>query len=135
MDLDERHCTIYGSHSIQWKIFTILINSLTYDKFPNIEHRISRISLMNQYFKVPMNLFFQFRLYYTNFHEIFTELAQRLDYVLQAVGIGRNYLYSVTAHTAYWNNCDVAYFVLTKLFPGLETWCLLITIRFQMVPM
>ncbi|KAJ8674260.1 hypothetical protein QAD02_005522 [Eretmocerus hayati] len=49
------------------------------------------------------------------------ELAQRLDYVLQAVGIGRNYLYSVTAHTAYWSNCDVAYFVLTKAFPTLET--------------
>ncbi|XP_058790056.1 phospholipase DDHD1-like isoform X2 [Phymastichus coffea] len=49
------------------------------------------------------------------------ELAQRLDYVLQAVGIGRNYLYSVTAHTAYWTNCDVAYFVLTRTFPTLET--------------
>ncbi|XP_014226688.1 phospholipase DDHD1-like isoform X1 [Trichogramma pretiosum] len=49
------------------------------------------------------------------------ELSQRLDYVLQAVGIGRNYLYSVTAHTAYWSNCDVAYFVLTRIFPSLET--------------
>ncbi|XP_016843553.1 phospholipase DDHD1 isoform X2 [Nasonia vitripennis] len=49
------------------------------------------------------------------------ELSQRLDYVLQAVGIGRNYLYSVTAHTAYWTNCDVAYFVLTRIFPTLET--------------
>ncbi|XP_011139181.1 phospholipase DDHD1 [Harpegnathos saltator] len=49
------------------------------------------------------------------------ELAQRLDYVLRAVGLGRNYLYTVTAHTAYWNNYDVAYFVLTRLFPTLET--------------
>ncbi|XP_020282078.1 phospholipase DDHD1-like [Pseudomyrmex gracilis] len=49
------------------------------------------------------------------------ELAQRLDYVLRAVGLGRNYLYTVTAHTAYWNNYDVAYFVLTRLFPNLET--------------
>lgn len=49
------------------------------------------------------------------------ELAQRLDYVLRAVGLGRNYLYTVTAHTAYWNNYDVAYFVLTRLFPALET--------------
>ncbi|KYN08226.1 Phospholipase DDHD1 [Cyphomyrmex costatus] len=49
------------------------------------------------------------------------ELAQRLDYVLRAVGLGRNYLYTVTAHTAYWNNYDVAYFVLTRLFPMLET--------------
>lgn len=49
------------------------------------------------------------------------ELAQRLDYVLRAVGLGRNYLYTVTAHTGYWNNYDVAYFVLTRLFPTLET--------------
>ncbi|XP_039302029.1 phospholipase DDHD1 isoform X2 [Solenopsis invicta] len=49
------------------------------------------------------------------------ELAQRLDYVLRAVGLGRNYLYTVTAHTAYWSNYDVAYFVLTRLFPTLET--------------
>ncbi|XP_014219125.1 phospholipase DDHD1-like [Copidosoma floridanum] len=49
------------------------------------------------------------------------ELPQRLDYGLQAVGIGRNYLYTVTAHTAYWTNCDVAYFVLTKIFPCLES--------------
>ncbi|KAH0954763.1 hypothetical protein HN011_008314 [Eciton burchellii] len=49
------------------------------------------------------------------------ELAQRLDYVLRAVGLGRNYLYTVTAHTGYWSNYDVAYFVLTRLFPTLET--------------
>lgn len=49
------------------------------------------------------------------------ELTQRLDYVLRAVGLGRNYLYTVTAHTAYWNNYDVAYFVLTRLFPTPET--------------
>ncbi|RLU26939.1 hypothetical protein DMN91_000738 [Ooceraea biroi] len=49
------------------------------------------------------------------------ELAQRLDYVLRAIGLGRNYLYTVAAHTAYWSNYDVAYFVLTRLFPTLET--------------
>ncbi|XP_067214663.1 phospholipase DDHD1-like isoform X2 [Linepithema humile] len=49
------------------------------------------------------------------------ELTQRLDYVLRAVGLGRNYLYTVAAHTAYWNNYDVAYFVLTRLFPTLES--------------
>ncbi|XP_012273270.1 phospholipase DDHD1 [Orussus abietinus] len=49
------------------------------------------------------------------------ELSQRLDYVLRAVGLGRNYLYTVTAHTAYWSNYDVAFFVLTRLFPTLET--------------
>ncbi|XP_015126748.1 phospholipase DDHD1 [Diachasma alloeum] len=49
------------------------------------------------------------------------ELEQRLDYVLRAGAMGRNYLYTVRAHTAYWNNYDVAYFVLTRLFPNLET--------------
>ncbi|KAK0181259.1 hypothetical protein PV327_003557 [Microctonus hyperodae] len=49
------------------------------------------------------------------------ELEQRLDYVLRAGGLGRNYLYTVTAHTAYWSNYDVAFFVLTRLFPNLET--------------
>ncbi|XP_076231435.1 phospholipase DDHD1 isoform X3 [Calliopsis andreniformis] len=48
------------------------------------------------------------------------ELAQRLDYVLRAT-LGRNYLYTVAAHTTYWSNYDVAYFVLTRLFPTLET--------------
>ncbi|XP_024936658.1 phospholipase DDHD1 isoform X2 [Cephus cinctus] len=49
------------------------------------------------------------------------ELEQRLDYVLRAVGLGRTYLSTVTAHTGYWSNYDVAYFVLTRLFPTLET--------------
>ncbi|KZC04611.1 PREDICTED: phospholipase DDHD1-like [Dufourea novaeangliae] len=48
------------------------------------------------------------------------ELTQRLDYVLRA-SLGRNYLYTVAAHTTYWSNYDVAYFVLTRLFPALET--------------
>ncbi|CAK9810627.1 Phospholipase DDHD1 [Anthophora quadrimaculata] len=48
------------------------------------------------------------------------ELAQRLDYVLRA-SLGRNYLYTLAAHTTYWSNYDVAYFVLTRLFPTLET--------------
>ncbi|XP_031843425.1 phospholipase DDHD1 isoform X2 [Nomia melanderi] len=48
------------------------------------------------------------------------ELSQRLDYVLRA-SLGRNYLYTVAAHTTYWSNYDVAYFVLTRLFPTLET--------------
>ncbi|XP_053992213.1 phospholipase DDHD1-like isoform X1 [Hylaeus volcanicus] len=48
------------------------------------------------------------------------ELAQRWDYVLRA-SLGRNYLYTVAAHTTYWSNYDVAYFVLTRLFPTLET--------------
>ncbi|XP_043516714.1 phospholipase DDHD1-like isoform X2 [Frieseomelitta varia] len=48
------------------------------------------------------------------------ELTQRLDYVLRA-SLGRNYFYTLAAHTTYWSNYDVAYFVLTRLFPTLET--------------
>ncbi|XP_026668431.1 phospholipase DDHD1-like [Ceratina calcarata] len=48
------------------------------------------------------------------------ELTERLDYVLRA-SLGRNYLYTLAAHTTYWSNYDVAYFVLTRLFPTLET--------------
>ncbi|XP_006610640.1 phospholipase DDHD1-like isoform X1 [Apis dorsata] len=48
------------------------------------------------------------------------ELTQRLDYVLRA-SLGRNYFYTLAAHTTYWSNYDVAYFVLTRLFPALET--------------
>ncbi|XP_068988288.1 phospholipase DDHD1-like isoform X1 [Bombus flavifrons] len=48
------------------------------------------------------------------------ELTERLDYVLRA-SLGRNYFYTLAAHTTYWSNYDVAYFVLTRLFPTLET--------------
>ncbi|XP_051153542.1 phospholipase DDHD1-like isoform X2 [Leptopilina boulardi] len=48
------------------------------------------------------------------------ELNHRLDYVLRPSGLGRNYLTTLTSHTGYWNNYDVAYFVMTKLFPNLE---------------
>jgi hypothetical protein len=44
----------------------------------------------------------------------------RLDYVLRETNLGGSYLSALTSHTAYWNNYDVAYFVLTRLFPDLE---------------
>ena len=52
---------------------------------------------------------------------VFVELSHRLDYVLRPSGLGRNYLTTLTSHTGYWHNYDVAYFVMTKLFPNLET--------------
>ncbi|XP_021941113.1 phospholipase DDHD1-like isoform X2 [Zootermopsis nevadensis] len=45
---------------------------------------------------------------------------QRLDYVLRETNLAGSYFSALTSHTAYWNNYDVAYFVLTRLFPDLE---------------
>ena len=42
------------------------------------------------------------------------------DYVLRETNLGGSYLSALTSHTAYWSNYDVAYFVLTRLFPDLE---------------
>jgi hypothetical protein len=40
--------------------------------------------------------------------------------VLRETNLGGSYLSALTSHTAYWSNYDVAYFVLTRLFPDLE---------------
>ncbi|KAL1463481.1 hypothetical protein WDU94_015229 [Cyamophila willieti] len=49
-------------------------------------------------------------------------LEHRLDYVLRDRygGSKGNYISAMTSHTGYWNNYDVAYFVVTRLFPDLE---------------
>lgn len=49
-------------------------------------------------------------------------LEHRIDYALKDTygGTTRGYLSAMTSHTAYWNNYDVAYFILTRLFPDLE---------------
>ncbi|KAI5711214.1 hypothetical protein M8J75_015110 [Diaphorina citri] len=49
-------------------------------------------------------------------------LEHRLDYALKDTygGTTRGYLSAMTSHTAYWNNYDCAYFILTRLFPTLE---------------
>lgn len=51
-------------------------------------------------------------------------LEHRLDYVLKVSGSlglsARTYLNVFSCHTAYWNNDDVAFFVLTRLFPELD---------------
>ncbi|XP_049941476.1 phospholipase DDHD1-like isoform X1 [Schistocerca serialis cubense] len=48
------------------------------------------------------------------------KLPHRLDYLLRETNLGGSYLSALTSHTAYWSNYDVAYFVLTRLFPHLE---------------
>lgn len=60
------------------------------------------------------------KIYNVKYFSLLLELTQRLDYVLRA-SLGRNYFYTLAAHTTYWSNYDVAYFVLTRLFPALET--------------
>ena len=45
-------------------------------------------------------------------------LAYRMDYCVRESG--NSYIAAVTSHTSYWGNKDIAFFVLTKLFPELE---------------
>jgi len=45
-------------------------------------------------------------------------LAYRMDYILKETG--NTYIAAITSHTAYWNNPEVAYFMLTKLHPDIE---------------
>lgn len=47
-------------------------------------------------------------------------LEHRLDYALRDSNLGGPYISAITSHTDYWRNYDVAYFVLTRLFPDLE---------------
>lgn len=47
-------------------------------------------------------------------------LEHRLDYALRDSNLGGPYISAITSHTDYWRNYDVAYFVLTRLFPSLE---------------
>lgn len=43
-------------------------------------------------------------------------LPYRIDYTLKDSGITNNYIWAITSHTSYWNNYDVAYFILSHLF-------------------
>lgn len=56
-------------------------------------------------------------LYYFNF---VLGLDYRLDYILRESNLGVSYLSALTSHTAYWTNYDVAYFILTQIFPEFE---------------
>ena len=47
-------------------------------------------------------------------------MEYRLDYILRESNLGVSYLSALTSHTAYWTNYDVAYFVLTQIFPEFE---------------
>lgn len=43
-----------------------------------------------------------------------------MDYAIRETGLAMNYWSAITSHTSYWTNFDVAYFVLSRLFPDLE---------------
>lgn len=43
-------------------------------------------------------------------------LPYRIDYMLRDSFITNNYIWAITSHTNYWNNYDVAYFILSRLF-------------------
>ena len=45
-------------------------------------------------------------------------LAYRMDYCVRETG--NSYKAAVTSHTSYWSNKDIAFFILTKMFPELE---------------
>ena len=45
-------------------------------------------------------------------------LAYRMDYCVRETG--NSYVAAVTSHTSYWANKDIAFFILTKMFPELE---------------
>jgi hypothetical protein len=45
-------------------------------------------------------------------------LAYRMDYCVRESG--NSYVAAVTSHTSYWANKDIAFFILTKMFPELE---------------
>uniref|UniRef100_A0A1B6CIH6 DDHD domain-containing protein n=1 Tax=Clastoptera arizonana TaxID=38151 RepID=A0A1B6CIH6_9HEMI len=54
-------------------------------------------------------------------------LEHRLDYIIKVSGTlgtlgssARSYLNMLSCHTSYWNNEDVAFFILTRLFPELD---------------
>lgn len=47
-------------------------------------------------------------------------MEHRLDYILRSSSVGISYWSAMTSHTGYWSNPDVAYFILTQIFPEME---------------
>lgn len=55
---------------------------------------------------------------------LFAGLEHRLDYVIKVSGSlgvsARTYINMISSHTAYWSSEDVAFFLLTRVFPELD---------------
>ncbi|KAF2365050.1 DDHD domain [Trinorchestia longiramus] len=47
--------------------------------------------------------------------------GQRIDHVLREGSMESSYISALTSHTSYWSNYDVAHFLLTVLYPHLQT--------------
>lgn len=47
--------------------------------------------------------------------------SQRIDFVLREGSMESSYISALTSHTSYWSNFDVAHFLLTALYPHLQT--------------
>jgi len=45
-------------------------------------------------------------------------LDSRLDYILRVRAMESAYISTLTSHTSYWTNLDVALFILTHIFSG-----------------
>ena len=46
---------------------------------------------------------------------LFLDLEYRLDFQLKEGKMESTYLATLTSHTSYWSNCDVALFVLSRI--------------------
>jgi len=46
------------------------------------------------------------------------KLDIRLDYMLKVRAMESAYISTLTSHTSYWTNLDVASFILTQIFSG-----------------
>ena len=47
--------------------------------------------------------------------------SERIDFVLREGSMESSYISALTSHTSYWTNLDVAHFLLTILYPDLQT--------------
>jgi len=48
------------------------------------------------------------------------DLEYRIDYTLKPGRMENAYIASLTSHTSYWENADVALFVMSKIYPDCE---------------
>ena len=47
-------------------------------------------------------------------------LDSRLDYMLKVRTMESAYIATLTSHTSYWTNLDIALFILTQIFSGFQ---------------
>ena len=99
--------------TFQWCTYTVhsiferfLLNVLPHKKEDNVTQRQPTNMSANNTFLLYMPV------------KILPFSLCRMDYVVKETG--NSYISAVTSHTAYWGHRDIAFFILTKLFPELE---------------